>query len=54
MDYILWMIRYLRRNNMHIVGFDLASFWLGFITGSFAFFIFVMIMAVRMNNKRKR
>lgn len=38
---------------MHIVGFDLASFWVGFIAGTLSFFIFIMIIAVSNAKKRK-
>jgi len=38
---------------MHIVGFDLVSFWLGFIVGSIALFIFMMIISMRSYKDRK-
>lgn len=39
---------------MHIVGFDLVSFWLGFIVGSVAMFIFIMILATSMAKRKKK
>ena len=39
---------------MHIVGFDLVSFWLGFIVGSVAMFIFIMVLATSMAKHRKK
>ena len=39
---------------MHIVGFDLVSFWLGFIVGSVAMFIFIMVLATSMAKKKKK
>lgn len=37
---------------MHIVGFDLASFWVGFIAGTLSFFIFAMVVAAKSAKKR--
>lgn len=39
---------------MHIVGFDLVSFWFGFAAGVAALLIFLIVLAVVINKKHDK